>query len=113
MTGWTRVKDKDTGHEYTVAVVNDEAHEVLDNKAAVDRVGRPLPVKLNRPLSELTGDSGKAVPDMTVPELREYAAVNEIDLGEAARKDQIVAAIAAAQEGDDPAVPDGDPTPAA
>ena len=113
MTDWTRVKDKDTGHEYSVAVVNDEAHEVLQ-KPATDRLGSALPAKINRPLAELTSDSGKAVPDMTVPELREYAAVKEIDLGDAARKEQIVSVIAAAQQGDDPAVPpDGNPTPAA
>ena len=41
---WTRVKDKATGHEYSTQLVNQEAHDVV-NKDAVDRLGRPLPVK--------------------------------------------------------------------
>lgn len=44
-TEWTRVKDKSTGHEYTVAVVDPEAHDVLDKKDAVDLQGNPLPAK--------------------------------------------------------------------
>lgn len=39
-----RVKDKDTKHEYTVGVVDPEAHEVL-NEDAVDAAGTPLPPK--------------------------------------------------------------------
>jgi len=101
---WTRVKDKDTGHEYSVAVVVDEAHEVLQ-KPATDRLGVPLPAKLNRPLSTLAGSDGKPVSAMTVLELHEYAQQHQIDLGEASRKDELLAAIAAHEQ--------GDPTPAA
>jgi len=41
---WTRVKDNDTKHEYSVQIVNPDAHTVID-KDAVDGLGRPLPVK--------------------------------------------------------------------
>jgi len=41
---WTRVKDKDTGHEFSTQLVNPDAHTVID-KDAVDGLGRPLPVK--------------------------------------------------------------------
>lgn len=44
MTTWTRVRDKATGHHYSVAVVDPERHEVL-KQAAVDRKGKPLPAK--------------------------------------------------------------------
>lgn len=40
---FTRVRDKETRHEYTVGVVNDGAHEVLDDEPAVDAAGVPLP----------------------------------------------------------------------
>ena len=46
MTTWTRVKDKHTGHHYSVAVVNPKHHEVL-KQDAVDRHGKPLPAKHN------------------------------------------------------------------
>ena len=39
-----RVKDKRTGHEYSVVNVDKENHEVLD-KPAVGRNGKPLPAK--------------------------------------------------------------------
>lgn len=100
---WTRVKDKDTGHEYSVAFVNPEAHEVLD-KPGADRFGNPLPAKPNRPLTSLASPQGKPVSDMTVPELQEYAELHQIDLGEASRKDAILAAIAAHPGDSTPAV---------
>lgn len=44
--------------------------------------------------------------DLTVPKLRQYAAEQQIDLGDATRKDDIVAAIAAAETvPSDPAAP--------
>lgn len=43
---WTRVRDKGTGHHYTVAVVDPERHTVL-KQDAVDINGRPLPAKPN------------------------------------------------------------------
>lgn len=43
MAEFVRVKDKETGHEYTTARVLDK-HEVLD-KRAVDVNGRALPAK--------------------------------------------------------------------
>lgn len=45
MPNWTRVRDKETGHHYSVAVVDSERHEVL-KQDATDRHGRPLPAKL-------------------------------------------------------------------
>jgi hypothetical protein len=47
MTEWFRVKDRSTKHEYTVGVVDPEAHEVL-TKDAVDSAGVPLPGKPHR-----------------------------------------------------------------
>lgn len=48
MTDWFRVKDKSTKHEYTVGVVDPEAHEVL-KKPGADDLGNPLPAKPNVP----------------------------------------------------------------
>ncbi|MCM3273666.1 hypothetical protein [Paenibacillus elgii] len=39
--------------------------------------------------------SKKAIEDMTLPELKEYAAEHRIDLGEAKKKDEILAVIEA------------------
>ena len=48
--------------------------------------------------AEVEPDTGDTpVARMTVGELREYAAEHDIDLGDATRKDDILAAIAAAQ----------------
>lgn len=44
MTDWTRVRDKDTKHEFSVAVVDPDSMEVL-KKDAVDTYGNPLPAK--------------------------------------------------------------------
>lgn len=43
MADFQRVRDKNTGHEYSVRHVTDD-HEVID-KRAVDHNGRPLPAK--------------------------------------------------------------------
>lgn len=45
MTEWFRVKDPETGHEYTTAVPQ-EGQEILD-KPAVGRDDRPLPATIN------------------------------------------------------------------
>lgn len=45
MTDWVRVKDKSTRHEYTVGVVDPDAHDILDKKEAADIYGNPLPAK--------------------------------------------------------------------
>ena len=55
---WTRVKDKDTGHEYTVGFVDPEAHEVLGKKEAVDLQGNPLPPKHRLPRGQ-KADTGE------------------------------------------------------
>jgi len=44
MPEFVRVRDKDTGHEYSVVHVQDH-HEVLKDKKAVDANGRPYPAK--------------------------------------------------------------------
>ena len=46
MADFVRVKDKETGHEFSLAArsVNADLHDVLD-KPAVDANGRPLPAK--------------------------------------------------------------------
>ncbi|MBO0826209.1 MAG: hypothetical protein J2P24_00365 [Streptosporangiales bacterium] len=49
MPEWTRVRDKDTGHEYSTRTVLPDAHQVLDKDAA-DAYGRPLPAKPRRDL---------------------------------------------------------------
>lgn len=45
MTEFIRVRDKNTGHEYTInaALADNEAYERLDDIAAVDPNGNPFP----------------------------------------------------------------------
>lgn len=45
MPEFVRVKDKNSKHEYTVAVVGLRAHHEVIDKPAVDSVGKPLPPK--------------------------------------------------------------------
>ena len=47
--------------------------------------------------AKVESETGDLVSEMTVGELREYAIEHNIDLGDATRKDDILAAIAAAQ----------------
>ena len=49
MTDWVHVKDKRTGHEYSVASPDSDVHDVLD-KPAADAGGQPLPAKPFVPL---------------------------------------------------------------
>jgi hypothetical protein len=104
---WTRVKDPVTGHEYSTQVVQDGL-DVLKDKQAADAYGEPLPPKYNRPLASLTTDDGRKVSDLKVDELRAFAEANQIDLGEASKKDEILAAVVASEQGDGTT-----PTPAA
>jgi hypothetical protein len=46
MTDWVRVKNKVTGHQYSVARALRSAEEAVD-KPAVGRNGKPLPAKPN------------------------------------------------------------------
>ena len=94
---WTRVKDPETGHEYSTLVVV-PGLDVID-KPAADAYGRPLPPKHNRPLSSLTSPTGTPVAEMKVAELLDYAAANGVELGDSPRKDDILTAIAM-HEGD-------------
>lgn len=82
MTDWIRVKDAETGHEYSIpAGTEAEGQKVLE-KPGADRFGDPLPAKVNRPLA-----------DLTIAQLRELAEASQIDLGDASRKEEIRAAI--------------------
>lgn len=53
MSDYLRVRDKDTGHEYTIRAehLNAEAHEVLD-KPALDNHGEPAAMKPRQPLGK-------------------------------------------------------------
>lgn len=100
MPEWVRVKDKETGHEYSVPA--DQVVDGLDllDKPGADRFGDPLPAKPNRPLASITDSSGTPVDHMTIPQLREFAGKREIDLGEASLKDDILAAVVAHEQGE-------------
>ena len=58
MARFSRVKCRDTGHEFSVVVVNPDAHTLLD-RPAEDSFGRQLPAKhcINK------GKVNKAKPD--------------------------------------------------
>jgi hypothetical protein len=60
MAEWKRVKDKRTGHEYSVVNVNEEHHEVLDKEAVAS--DKPKPPKPN--VSKADGQSaGRRSPE--------------------------------------------------
>lgn len=63
---WTRVRDKATGHEYSVQNVMPPAHEVLD-KPAADAYGRPLPAKPRVDLQKAELEPGDQAGDTTDP----------------------------------------------
>lgn len=83
---WTRVKDNDTKHEYSVQVVTDSM-TVID-KPATNGAGDPLPPKQHIDLPR--SDSGSPLGDMTVAELTEYASTHQVDLDGASKKAEIV-----------------------
>lgn len=56
MPEWKRVRDKDTGHEYSTQHVLTGAHEVLD-KPAADAYGRPYAAKPRVNLPKATPDT--------------------------------------------------------
>lgn len=49
MPKFVRVRDKVTGHQFTIAeaAVRDDKHDVLKDKDAVNKQGKPLPAKPN------------------------------------------------------------------
>ena len=47
---------------------------------------------------EAAPEPAKGIDEMTVAELKEYAAAHSVELGEASKKDEILAAVKAAQE---------------
>lgn len=59
MPEFIRVKAVDTGHEYSIvaSAFNKDAHELLDNKAATECDGSPLPPKHNVSLGGLSKPS--------------------------------------------------------
>ena len=76
MPAWTRVRDKSTGHEFSVVNVNTKAHEVLD-KPAVDRNGSPLPAKPR----VATGAAKSAPADESSEPSEPYGSQTEVDHG--------------------------------
>lgn len=58
---WVRVKDKTTGHRYSVRgfAVDEDRHTVLADERATDTNGRPLPADHAQPTTE---PAGAAVP---------------------------------------------------
>lgn len=51
MADFVRVRDKKTGHHYSVAVFDPAKHERLPDHPALDRNGRALPAKTNTPIA--------------------------------------------------------------
>jgi hypothetical protein len=70
MAEWVRVKDKRTGHEYSVKNVNEKVHEILD-KPAVKANGKPMLAKPHRSLEPANG--GDDLSKLTKIELEERA----------------------------------------
>jgi hypothetical protein len=67
MTDFVRVKDRDTGHEFSLPVALVTTEEVLPDRPAVDRNGAPLPAKHSLPLADLpTRDGDREI--VTLPE---------------------------------------------
>lgn len=92
MSQFARVRDPESGHEFSMnAAIVPDSYEVLDEEA-VDTGGRPYPPKY-APSKELT--------DMTKAELEEVAAERGVDLTGARSKADMADAIQAAtpQEG--------------
>jgi hypothetical protein len=65
---FTRVKDKSTGHHYSVVHVDEDAHVVL-KQPGEDKFGRPLPAKPN--INKGSGDSSRAAESGSTPEKKE------------------------------------------
>lgn len=60
---------------------------------------------VNESLVKVTGEAEKTpktISEMTIPELKEYAAEHEIDLGEAKKRDEILEVIQAEEDGETP-----------
>lgn len=80
------------------AQVDADTVKRLMAKGMVKQFDPPKPEPEPEAKAEVGPDAGDTpVARMTVGELREYAAEHDIDLGDATRKDDILAAIAAAQ----------------
>lgn len=67
MPRFHRVKDKTTGHEFSVVNVNEDAHILLD-KPGEDSFGRALPAKPNIPKG---GTARKSTTSGSTPENKE------------------------------------------
>jgi hypothetical protein len=87
MSELVRVKDPNSGNEFTIGLDHAEATglTVLD-KPAVDVYGAPLPAKNFLDLGSLT-----------VPQLEEVAQERAVDLSGASKKSDIIAAISDAE----------------
>ncbi len=84
MSDFTRVRDPESGHEFSMATAAvPDGYQVLDEDA-VDPSGRPLPPKYAAP---------REIESMTKAELADLAAARGVDLGGATTKADMVAAI--------------------
>lgn len=86
--GPVRVRDKNTGNEYTVGVLYPEdidKVEVLTDVEAATSDGRWVPPVYPEP---------KPVEDLSVPELRELAQKSGVDVPAGAKKADLLAAVA-------------------
>lgn len=96
LTGNTVVEHPETGVRVTLTA----GQEVPDWARSQDPDGPGL---IGAHLYRVVGDEpdapaeSKAIGDMKLAELKQYAADNEIDLDDAATKDEVVAAILAAE----------------
>lgn len=66
---WVRVKDKTTGHRYSVRgfAVDEDRHTVLADERATDASGRPLPAEYAEPTTEPAGAAVPATDPATDP----------------------------------------------
>lgn len=62
MSEFVRVKDKTTGHEYSVRRPDPKRVDVLD-KPAVDRNGKPLPAKPKTTVAAVASAKKKTTPN--------------------------------------------------
>lgn len=62
MNGFVRVKDKTTGHKYSVRHPDPERVEVLKDELAVDSEGRTLPPEVASASAPVGGESDKKAP---------------------------------------------------
>lgn len=92
----------EAGRTYDVPgdVPRDVAEQLLDGGYAVPVGGRAKPAA-KTPKTPPGGEAAGPLDKLKVEELKAYAAENELDLGGATKRDDILAAIKAAETGGD------------